>query len=116
MSSSKLLACTLVIIIIILCGCKGQGSSSKQEGATGSSGSAPGNQNPNEPTLTFSPRIVIKADESGERKPVMELDTVDASGETKTVSVPLEGLDKSTPNLQFSFSASTPVAASPGAK
>jgi hypothetical protein len=115
MSSSKLLTCALVIILL-LGGCKGQSSSSKQESATGSSASAPVNQNPNEPTLTFSPRIVVKADESGERKPVMELDAVDASGETKTVSVPLEGLDKSTPNLQFSFSASTPVADSPGAK
>jgi hypothetical protein len=46
----------------------------------------------------------------------MELDAIDASGEKKTISVPLDGLDKSTLDLGFSFAASTPVASPTGAK
>jgi hypothetical protein len=107
---------TLLLAFLILSGCKSSGDSSQQGTAGDSPSGAQPNQNPNQPTLNFSPRISVKTDENGVQKPVMELDAIDASGEKKTISVPLDGLDKSTLDLGFSFAASTPVASPTGAK
>jgi hypothetical protein len=114
MSSYKVLVLTLALIL--LSGCKGQEDSAKQNGAATQSAEDLINQNPNQPTLNFSPRISVRTDESGVQRPVMELDGVDAAGEKKTISVPLDGLDKSTLDLGFSFAASTPVASPRGGK